>query len=257
MKASTFRSEFMVYKDSMQHLSEQQIDLLESLASKVQEWNEKVNLISRKDVEFIVPNHIMPSLAISLVKRFDEHDTVIDVGTGGGFPGLPMAIACPNTAFTLLDSNAKKMKIVEEIATSLGLKNVEVVTSRAEAFTDRKYKFIMGRAVSNLPNFLSFSSHFLDADAGGSPMNGDMSSKTGGLLYLKGGDFGDELDMAGIEQHSLHPVKDLVQGLDTDKNVLYIPAADVLRFHADMLRRNEALAIEREMRKKMAKEKKR
>ena len=136
-------------------------------------------MISRKDIDSIVPNHIIPSMSISLVKNFGKGDSVIDVGTGGGIfsydfakvksnflmlglPGLPMAILHPEASFTLLDSNRKKMKIVSEIAspTVLNLPNVRVVVSRAELHLE-KYDYLLGRAVAAIPTFLGFSSHLI------------------------------------------------------------------------------------------------
>ena len=122
----------------------QQYDKLNQLYIITKQWNEKVNLISRKDIDYLIPNHILPSLSISLIKYFDHHDTIIDVGTGGGFPGLPLAIICPMANFTLLDSSSKKMMVVNDIVNSLELKNVKVINSRAELYRIEKYDFILG-----------------------------------------------------------------------------------------------------------------
>mmetsp|Transcript_14422 Transcript_14422/g.23936 ORF Transcript_14422/g.23936 Transcript_14422/m.23936 type:complete len:298 (-) Transcript_14422:748-1641(-) len=237
-----FVSRFEPYQSSFPNLTVDQLDQLDQLSSQIEAWNEKVNLISRKDIDAIVPNHIVPSLSVSLVKSFESGQRIVDVGTGGGFPGLPMAIACPAASFTLLDSNTKKMKIVAEIAETLGLDNVNVVTCRAEEY-DQKFDFIMGRAVSAVPKFLSFSSHFLnpdrcsgdDDDSRSAETNVDVPRATSGLLYLKGGDFTGELQEARISRYSLSAVNQLVPGLESDKSVLYVPTAEVTRFYTNMI----------------------
>ena len=165
------------------------------------------------------------------------------MGTGGGFPGLPMAIACPSASFTLLDSCAKKMKIVSDIVRALELKNVEVVTSRAEEYRTEAFNFIMGRAVSSVPNFLTYSSHFLgntnNVDVKNNYYN-DQSAQMqdeiiGGLLYLKGGDFRNELIEAKVDLYSLHRVCELIPNLQSDKYVLYIPPTEVSAFQQRLL----------------------
>lgn len=216
------------YQSFFPDITDTQWQQLEALIFKLTDWNAKVNLISRKDIEYLVPNHIIPCLAVSLVKRFSSGEKVIDVGTGGGLPGLPMAICCPNASFTLLDSNTKKMAIVEDIRSSLGLSNVKVVRARAEAFQER-FDFMLGRAVSAVPTFLGFSSHFLD-------INSLFSDS--GLLYIKGGDFFGELKEAGIDSYRITEVNKLVT-LNSDKNVLYIPASEVQKFHSKKLLKDQ------------------
>jgi 16S rRNA (guanine527-N7)-methyltransferase len=159
-------------------------------------------------------------MSISLVQRFERGDRIIDVGTGGGLPGLPMAILNPEAQLTLLDSNGKKMQIVEDIALSLGLRNVRVVKKRAEEFQE-KFDFMLGRAVSAVPSFLGFSSHFLD---------GNSQNKKSGLLYIKGGEFSEELQSAEISSYNISPINKLTS-LDTDKTVLYIPASEIVAFN--------------------------
>lgn len=195
---SAWLPDYSSYKKDFGNITDDQWDKLEVLSLKLYDWNTKVNLVSRKDVEFLIPNHVIPCLAMSLIRNFGAGETVIDVGTGGGLPGLPLAIICPDAHFTLLDSNSKKMMVVSEIASSLGLKNVNVVCSRAEKLTD-KFDFLLGRAVSALPNFLSFSSHLIDEKSRASSSNfvrkpSSESATTGpssiaissGMLYLKG-----------------------------------------------------------------------
>jgi len=161
-EANQMLHQFSPYKRHFPEVNENQWSQLCRLCLSLKSWNLKVNMISRKDIDSIVPNHIVPSMSISLVNRFSAGDSVIDVGTGGGLPGLPMAILFPDTQFTLLDSNRKKMTIVQEIASSadLNLPNVRVVVSRAEDHLE-KYDYMLGRAVSAVPSFLGFSSHLI------------------------------------------------------------------------------------------------
>lgn len=209
----------------------QQWEELEQLALKLYDWNSKINLVSRQDVGRLVENHILPSLSISKVRAFGRGERVIDVGTGGGLPGLPLAIVSPQATFTLIDSNSKKMMVVADLVSALGLGGrVKVVKGRAEEHAD-KYDFLLGRAVSAMPNFLSFSAHLLRPPA----LHGDGqegSKLTSGLLYLKGGDFAGELAEAGISQSQLFPVSELVPPLaqTCDKSVLYVPAAEIAAF---------------------------
>jgi len=214
---------------------------LNQLACKLYDWNSKVNLISRKDIDSLVLNHIIPSLSISLVKQFNNDETIIDIGTGGGLPGLPMAIACPNAKFTLLDSNGKKIAIVDDMIQSIGLKNVKTIRGRAEDIS-RTFDYMMGRAVSAVPTFLGFSSHFVDGKSQAKPSKSpnDNIIIESGLLYLKGGDFGEELNEASISQYHLFPVKELVH-IESDKNVLFVPANQIVSFHMNKIKQQKLI----------------
>lgn len=141
-----------------------------------QDWNEKINVISRKDIDNIFEHHIVHSLAIGEYRPFEPGETVLDVGTGGGFPGIPLAVAFPQTHFTLCDSIGKKIKVAREIAKSVGLDNVECVNARAETLSG-PYDWIVSRAVTSLENFYPF-------------VKGHYKK---GILYLKGGDVESEI----------------------------------------------------------------
>ena len=131
---------------------------IEEMTTKLYEWNSKINLVSRKDIDNLVENHIIPCMSIACVQTFQKGERVIDIGTGGGLPGLPMAILNPEVEFTLIDSVGKKLIVVEDICRTLKLDNVKVVHDRAENHAKtNSYDFLMGRAVSNLPHFLTFS----------------------------------------------------------------------------------------------------
>lgn len=241
--------EISQFKDTLK-LSSNQVTKLEELCDVIKYWNERVNLISRKDIESLVPNHILPSLSIHAYRPFQKEETIIDVGTGGGLPGVPMAIANPDSLFTLIDSNSKKMKVVQSIVDSLKLPNVRVVCGRAEEHAGR-YDFIMGRAVSALPNFLTWSCHLLDDSPSSSATASspsqhplDTSSIKSGLLYLKGGDFSDELMQSGISPEAvrLTAVTNLLPGLSSEKFVLYIPPNEISQFRRRLLEETAAAA---------------
>jgi 16S rRNA (guanine527-N7)-methyltransferase len=211
------------YTASFPTLTGAQVDKLLNLCYKTIEWNKKVNLISRKDIDFLLENHLLPSLAVSKVRTFDAGDKAIDVGTGGGFPGLPLSIAFPSVSFTLIDGNIKKMKVVQDIVDSLGLTNVRVLASRAEHHHEH-YDYILGRAVTAIPSFLSFTSHLQKSIDATSP------NSAAGMLYIKGGNFLEELTEAKISSYTLTPVKELVP-IEIEKFVLAIPATEVIAFH--------------------------
>jgi 16S rRNA (guanine527-N7)-methyltransferase len=157
---------------------------LEQLGGLYREWNEKINVISRNDMEHLYERHVLYSLAIALHYPWIPGTTVLDVGTGGGFPGIPLAILFPEVQFTLVDSIGKKMRVVEEVAGALGLGNVEPLQERVEKM-HRSFDFVVSRAVTALPAFVSL--------AGARVARRGVNPFPNGIIYLKGGDFGDEL----------------------------------------------------------------
>lgn len=164
-------------------LSEKQVSQLIELEQLVKEWNAKINVISRKDIDNIFTHHILHSLAIAKVKRFTSNEKVLDVGTGGGFPGIPLAIMFPETHFTLADSIEKKISVVRGISESLRLSNVEPMRTRVEMLP-ANYDCIVSRAVTAFPDFVRMSETAIN------PKSAEKS-----IIYLKGGDFSDELKM--------------------------------------------------------------
>ena len=162
--------------------SSKQYEQLDQLIEIYEEWNAKINVISRKDMMHFRERHVLHSLGIQKFAGFEKGSNILDIGTGGGFPGVPLAIANPECNFTLLDSIGKKLKVIEEVKHQLNLKNIATVHSRVEDH-DGQYHYIVSRAVTNMPSFMKLTRHLSNKE-----------NKTfKGLFYLKGGDFNDEL----------------------------------------------------------------
>ncbi len=165
-------------------LTEDQISKFEKLEALYQDWNLKINVVSRKDIDELYLRHVLHSLAISKLISFKDGTKIMDVGTGGGFPGIPLAIMFPECSFHLVDSIAKKLKVVNEVAEGLGLTNVKTTHSRVEDIDDT-YDFIVSRAVAAMPTFV----HWIKGKIA-KPQKNDLRN---GILYLKGGDLTEEL----------------------------------------------------------------
>ena len=163
-------------------IPKEQYKKLKELKSHYEEWNQKINVISRKDIDNFYERHVLHSLAIAKLIQFNDNSHIIDVGTGGGFPGVPLAILFPNAHFTLLDSIGKKLKVINEISEKLHINNIETIHSRVDDI-DRKYDYILSRAVTNLPKFIKLTRNIRKAN----------STSHSGIYYLKGGDFEKEL----------------------------------------------------------------
>lgn len=166
------------------NLTDNQIQQFEKLQFLYEDWNARINVISRKDIDELYTRHVLHSLAIAKIQKFEPGTYVLDIGTGGGFPGIPLAILFPETRFYLIDVILKKINVVKSIAESLDLKNVKAEQIRAENVKG-DYDFIVSRAVTNMPDFVSWIK--------------DKIKKTNkhefknGILYLKGGDLAEEL----------------------------------------------------------------
>lgn len=165
-------------------LTGQQTEQFARLSSLYEEWNSKINVISRKDIEQLYERHVLHSLAIARVIRFKPGTTVLDVGTGGGFPGIPLAIFFPEVSFTLIDSIGKKIRVVNEVASALNLQNVSAQHIRVEE-VKQKFDFVVSRAVTSFPKFVAMVR---------TKISDQSTNELGnGILYLKGGDFEDEV----------------------------------------------------------------
>lgn len=157
---------------------------LEKMLSLYVYWNAQINVISRKDLNDFYERHVLHSLSIAKFITFLPKSTILDIGTGGGFPGIPLAILFPEVEFHLVDSIGKKIKVVQEVAKSLGLKNLTSEHTRAEN-VQKKYDFIVSRAVTQMPEFLRWTKNKISATQKNTLQNG--------ILYLKGGDLSEEL----------------------------------------------------------------
>lgn len=165
-------------------LSEIQIKQFQQLFDLYQDWNAKINVISRKDIDELYTKHVLHSLGIAKIMEFKPDADVMDVGTGGGFPAIPLAILFPETHFYAIDVIAKKIKVVNEVTTALGLKNLKAEQKRAELVTE-KFDFIVSRAVTNMPDFVTWVK--------GKTKKQSVHDLENGILYLKGGDLAEEL----------------------------------------------------------------
>lgn len=173
-----------IIKNYFPTLTPKQIQQFEQLEPLYKDWNSKINVISRKDIDELYLRHVLHSLGIAKVQGFQEGSSVMDVGTGGGFPGIPLAIMYPETEFYLIDAIAKKIKVVQEVTEALELKNVTSAQHRAEKVKG-EFDFIVSRAVTSMPDFVKWIRNKVKKQSNHQLKNG--------ILYLKGGDLTEEL----------------------------------------------------------------
>jgi 16S rRNA (guanine527-N7)-methyltransferase len=194
---------------------------LEAWAVLLRDWNSKINLISRRDIDHLEEYHLSHCLAITNHLKLMQGTRVLDVGTGGGFPGIIMAICYPQAHFTLIDSIGKKVTVVKDLADQLGLKNVEVGQHRAEE-VKKQFDFVTGRAVKNLPEFFSWIRENL--------RRGSRNSIPNGVLYWKGGELEDELELLGIRpRKTISLEQTFSDSYFKEKYILHFDARDVPR----------------------------
>lgn len=167
------------------NLTENQQHQFGLLAELYSDWNAKINVVSRKDIESLYERHVLHSLGIAKVTSFVPGTKIMDVGTGGGFPGIPLAILFPEVDFYLIDVIGKKIKVVQEVASALGLNNVMAEQKRAE-MVKTQFDFVVSRAVTNMPDFVNWVQHKIKKK--------DSNALSNGILYLKGGDLTQELE---------------------------------------------------------------
>ena len=192
-------------------ITDEQKQQFEKLEQLYTEWNEKINVISRKDMDGLYEKHILHSLGIAKVMPFADGTKVLDVGTGGGFPGIPLAILFPEVSFTLIDSIGKKIKVVEAVSEGLGLKNVTAVHGRSENLKV-KFHFVVSRAVTQMPEFLRWLKGKFEKE--------QFNEKHNGVLYLKGGDLAEEL--AGLRCEIFQLKKYFEEEFFDTKKVVYL-----------------------------------
>jgi 16S rRNA (guanine527-N7)-methyltransferase len=194
-------------------LSPEQLQQLAQFREAVLYWNQRINLISRKDTGHLTIRHILHSLAIARFVHFQPGDTILDVGTGGGFPGIPLAIVSPEAAFTLIDSTGKKVHAVEKIIHSLGMANVKCLQTRAEEYPS-KARYVVGRAVAELDRFVDWVRDKI--------LPPTRESEGNGIYYLKGGDLEEEI--SGFRNAVIHPLNKLfTEAFFETKKLVYLP----------------------------------
>lgn len=198
-------------------LTERQIEQLDRLQDLYTEWNSKINVISRKDMEQFYIRHVLHSLGIAKVMSFQPGTKVLDIGTGGGFPGIPLAILFPDTHFHLVDSIGKKISVVKDIAKQLKLSNVEAQQARAESLV-RKYDFVVSRAVTRMANFYPWVKGKIKKE--------DFNEYPNGILYLKGGDVDEEMEETRKSYVTYHLEDYFKEDFFETKKVVYMPWED-------------------------------
>lgn len=196
--------------------TEKQLQQFGALNALYSDWNEKINVISRKDIDSLYERHVLHSLAIAASVNFNDGSEVVDIGTGGGFPGIPLAIFFPEVQFLLADSIGKKLKVVQAVADAIGLKNVVVQHTRVEEIRNRKFDFAVSRAVAPLGDLWRWAKPLLRA--------GHNSEDYGnGLVCLKGGDLAEEFAASGLRPRMLPIDRIFEEPGFADKYLVYVP----------------------------------
>src|SRR6056297_4038866 len=194
-------------------LNDEQREQFARLDALYKDWNQKINVVSRKDIDELYLRHVLHSMGIAKIQAFNEGAHILDVGTGGGFPGIPLAILFPNVNFTLVDAIGKKIKVVDEVVQGLGITNVTTINSRVEEVS-KQFDFIVSRAVATMPTFVHWVKGKIKKES--------LHERRNGILYLKGGDLSEELQeyrTAEIFQLSDYFKEDFF----TTKSVVYLP----------------------------------
>ena len=208
-----------IFKKNFPELSDFQVDQLNQLQSLYKVWNMKINVVSRKDIDNLDLKHILHSMSILKVIKFKDQTDVLDLGTGGGFPGIPLAIVLPKVNFYLCDSIKKKIKVVDSITNHLELKNVKTIVARAEKL-NAKFDFVLSRAVTNLPKFTEL--------VRGRFKENNFNAYKNGIFYLKGGDFINELKQ--FKNYKIFNIEDYIkEPFFQTKRIVYFPSSCIGR----------------------------
>lgn len=194
-------------------LTDKQKEHFAALEELYKDWNKKINVVSRKDIDELYLRHVLHSLGIAKIQQFNDNAAIMDVGTGGGFPGIPLAILFPEVQFTLVDAIGKKIRVVQEVVDGLQLENVNALHSRVEDI-DGQFDFIVSRAVAAMPTFVRWTKGKIKKDS--------SHDRKNGILYLKGGDLTEELqDYTNVQIYELAAY--FTESFFETKKVVYLP----------------------------------
>jgi 16S rRNA (guanine527-N7)-methyltransferase len=210
--------------------SEKQLQQFSALDALYKDWNRKINVISRKDIEGLYEKHVLHSLAIAAVFDFEPGTTIIDIGTGGGFPGIPLAIFFPDVKFHLVDSIGKKLKVVDAIVNEIGLKNITTQHTRAEEIKNRRFDFAISRAAAPLKDLWKWSKPLLIGRKSGVQRQESLQTESieqfaqnGGLICLKGGDLAKEIQESGLRPQIIELTELFSGEFFRNKYLLFVP----------------------------------
>lgn len=206
--------------------TEAQLKQFAALESLYKDWNEKINVISRKDIDSLYEKHVLHSLSIAAIFNFAGGTRIVDLGCGGGFPGVPLAIFFPNVHFHLVDSIAKKLKVVDEVSKAIGLTNITTQHSRVEDIKDKKFDFVVSRAVAPLKDLWQWSKPLITESkkqkAKGEKEIQEDTGYANGLICLKGGDLNKEIQESQTKPHVLQINEIFAEPFFAEKYLVYV-----------------------------------
>lgn len=201
----------------------EQLDQFAKLEELYKDWNAKINVISRKDIDSLYEKHVLHSLSIAAAFDLPDNTDIIDIGTGGGFPGVPLAIFFPRIRFHLVDSIKKKLTVIEEVKNAIGLKNITTQHTRAEDIKNRKFDFAVSRAVAPLKDLLHWSRPLVRTKEFKVKQDEGESIIKSGLICLKGGDLAEEISESRARPKMMEIHKIFPEDYFKEKYLLYIP----------------------------------